>query len=1188
LKIARERIAREAIEKTGFLDLGQLGLTELPAELFELTGLRALNVGSMYVDDSGAWQLAQSRIATNEIQGEIVELRALAALNSLFLCGVRLTDLSAVGSLQNLQSLNCSNTQINDLAPLASLQNLQSLDCGSNMISGLAALAKLANLQSLDCSETQISDLAPLACLQNLQSLNCTHTQISDLAPLASVANLQSLNCFDTQISDLAPLAGLQRLQSLYCPLTQVSDLAPLAGLQNLESLYCSSTQISDLAPLARLQNLQSLDCSSTRISDLAPLAGLQSLQWLDCNSTQISDLAPLAGLQNLRSFNCALTQISDLAPLASLANLQSLNCFDTQVSDLAPLAGLQTLRSLHCPSTQISDLAPLAGLQSLESLSCSSTQISDLAPLAGLQKLESVNCARTPVRDLAPLANLQNLESLDCSDTQVSDLAPLGSAQNLQSLTCSRCRLLSMPGDVLFKASLTDLYAWETEIPGIPSEVLSDAEYVDSLENLRAHVRDLAAGADEMPDVKLMVLGNGRVGKTQICRRLRREEFDESIESTHGIVVTSAPLSPPDSHNTHLQIWDFGGQDIYHGTHALFMRSRAIFMLAWLPEAEKTPEHHHGGFVFRNQPLAYWLDYVRHFGGAASPVAIVQTRCDRSDDERMPPLSPEKLNEFRPLPRSVHYSALNDRGRDSLDHTLKQCVDAVREREGGVAVIGAGRAKVKWQIEAMRDADAERRPSERQNRTLSYDDYLRFCTEAGGISDPKQLLGYLHNAGTVFYREGLFENRIIIDQGWALESIYAVFDREKCYAKIAKQHGRFTRSDLAEWVWNAAGHGAKEQELLLSMMQSCGICFQYRPASRDGKIEAEYIAPDLLPEKPQSEIAQKWDADRPTESLSLQYPLLPQTLMRGITARIGANAGLSADYWRDGVYVYEATTGSRALIEQRNTGPWQGEITVQTQRGQAARLLEQLLKLIGEEQQRIGIAPANRPELPARSRIDVESLDAPEKRATAAPLRFTQEPAGPELFVSYAWGDDTPEGRKREEVVDRLCAAAQARGIRILRDRKTMGLGDSIAKFMNRLAQGQRIFVVLSDKYLKSPYCMFELLEIWRNCFQEEQRFLDRVRILALPDAKIFSISDRLKCATYWHEERLRIESEVKAYDITRLGTRDFNTLRMMQKFSNEVGDILEAIADKVQPRSYEEFERYALEDLIGPQGKI
>ena len=41
--IALQRIAHEAEARTGALDLGMLGLTELPEELFALTHLQELN-----------------------------------------------------------------------------------------------------------------------------------------------------------------------------------------------------------------------------------------------------------------------------------------------------------------------------------------------------------------------------------------------------------------------------------------------------------------------------------------------------------------------------------------------------------------------------------------------------------------------------------------------------------------------------------------------------------------------------------------------------------------------------------------------------------------------------------------------------------------------------------------------------------------------------------------------------------------------------------------------------------------------------------------------------------------------------------------------------------------------------------------------------------------------------------------
>ena len=708
-------------------------------------------------------------------------------------------------------------------------------------------------------------------------------------------------------------------------------------------------------------------------------------------------------------------------------------------------------------------------------------------------------------------------------------------------------------------KPSLRKLTLFETYLPGVPAEVLSQNTYTNCLVSLRAHLRDLEDGQERMPDVKLMVLGNGRVGKTQICRQLRGEKYDDAVESTHGIIVTSAP--PPLSQSgeaARLQIWDFGGQDIYHGTHALFMRSRAVFVAVWIPEAETPIEHHYGGLVFRNQPLGYWLEYIRHFGGADSPTLIVQTRCDTMDVERpRPPVSDEILDALKPPPKILHYSAKENRGRDFLDAALAQAVAWLREKEG-VAVIGAGRARVKRKIEDMRDADAKKPPRERLRRTISYKEFLALCDEAKGVSDVGELLAYLHNAGTIFYRKGLFENSIIVDQGWALEAIYAVLHREKCFRKLRRQNGRFRRSDLSEWIWDEEGYGIKEQELFISMMQSCGICFQFRPGSHGGRVEAEYIAPDFLPERPESEVAQKWDADRPSERAKFDYPMLTPALMRGILARIGNQAGIAADYWRDGVYVYEATTGSRGLIEQKMTGPWQGQITVETQRGQAALLLERLVDLVKEEEQRLGITSSDKETRPAGITGRFEAREAPDKIEVVSSVRFTQEPsAKPEWFVSYAWGDNSPEGRTREAVVDHMCATAEQKNITILRDRKILGLGDRISKFMQRLGRGDRVFIILSDKYLKSPHCMYELFEVWRNCRQSDQEFLSRIRVYALPDAKIWSPLERAQCAIYWKNESAKLEALVNQHGFEIFGHKDYQHYKLMKDFSSHIGDI-------------------------------
>jgi internalin A len=200
----------------------------------------------------------------------------------------------------------------------------------------------------------------------------------------------------------------------------------------------------------------------------------------------------------------------------------------------------------------------------------------------------------------------------------------------------------------------------------------------------------------------------------------------------------------------------------------------------------------------------------------------------------------------------------------------------------------------------------------------------------------------------------------------------------------------------------------------------------------------------------------------------------------------------------------------------------------------------------------------------------------------TKTDLIIQGTPATSEWYVSYAWGDDhTPEGRAREEIVDRLCTAAAAQGNRILRDKDVLSLGDRISTFMKRIGRGDRVFVILSDKYLRSPYCMFELSEIWRTSQQEGESFLKRVRIYALPDAKFFQPRDWADWAIYWKREHDALESRAHEHGTVVLGEQGHRRLTQMRNFYSQVSDILGALADIVQPRTFEDLERYGFNDL-------
>jgi formylglycine-generating enzyme required for sulfatase activity len=187
-------------------------------------------------------------------------------------------------------------------------------------------------------------------------------------------------------------------------------------------------------------------------------------------------------------------------------------------------------------------------------------------------------------------------------------------------------------------------------------------------------------------------------------------------------------------------------------------------------------------------------------------------------------------------------------------------------------------------------------------------------------------------------------------------------------------------------------------------------------------------------------------------------------------------------------------------------------------------------------------------------------------------------------IYVSYAWGDDlTPEGRERERLVDRLCEAARERGVTILRDRTALRTGDSIDAFMRRIGAGDLIFVFLSDKYLRSPFCMFELSEIWRNSRHEGPAFMDRVKLYPLPDAKYRAPADWIRWAGYWREQHDELAEQVRAN--LPLGVRPvFERMDRIQKFYPQVTEILALLADRVSPHDFEDFKRFGFNESAAP----
>ena len=181
------------------------------------------------------------------------------------------------------------------------------------------------------------------------------------------------------------------------------------------------------------------------------------------------------------------------------------------------------------------------------------------------------------------------------------------------------------------------------------------------------------------------------------------------------------------------------------------------------------------------------------------------------------------------------------------------------------------------------------------------------------------------------------------------------------------------------------------------------------------------------------------------------------------------------------------------------------------------------------------------------------------------------------EVYISYAWGDETPQGKQRQELVEKLCASLGKQGVKVRRDSTQIQPGDRIRDYMQRLARGDVILVVLSDRYLRSEACMAELYWIWDNARQKPDRFLGRVIPLTLPDAQLRHTADRFARAEHWQEVSKDLEARMSRH-FAAVGERTVAQCRLIKEIAAHTSDMLELLVDKFEPR---DFERQAQEEF-------
>lgn len=157
------------------------------------------------------------------------------------------------------------------------------------------------------------------------------------------------------------------------------------------------------------------------------------------------------------------------------------------------------------------------------------------------------------------------------------------------------------------------------------------------------------------------------------------------------------------------------------------------------------------------------------------------------------------------------------------------------------------------------------------------------------------------------------------------------------------------------------------------------------------------------------------------------------------------------------------------------------------------------------------------------------------------------------EIFLSYCWAD--------EEIADNIeVTLAKNSTINLHRDKLDIGTWRSIKEYMHSISGMDYTILLISDAYLKSSNCMYEVLEVMRNRNYSEKIFP------VVISSGIYKPMIRAEYVKYWQKEYTELRDSLQGIELQNLGKLG-DDLKRAQNISANIAEFLDMVSDMNNP---------------------
>jgi internalin A len=681
----------------------------------------------------------------------------------------------------------------------------------------------------------------------------------------------------------------------------------------------------------------------------------------------------------------------------------------------------------------------------------------------------------------------LQDLEVLDLENNLLDELPEwIGELEGLKAINLTNNRLQGMPQQIVNLQRLAAIYLDNNSLTSLPSSLLNLPINDISLNanprlNLPESVLQRPANEilryyfesrdDGMPllELKLLLVGRGKAGKTTLVKRLAGEQPDRHEPETHSISIREFLLDCSKG-KVRTRAWDFGGQEILHSTHQFFLTERSLYLLTLEPRT---------GLAQRD--AEYWLKLIEMQGGG-SPV-IVALNWSHGRNWRV-----DEVKLRRKFPFIIDFISIDALHGDGIQELSQIITKTVQESMPDVWLpFPRHWRQIKNDVASM------------SGNFLTYNEYTNLCNKYNENRPDAQsdLAGILHALGLALYfgKDPRLHDTRVLNPSWVTGGVYAV---------IRSNYVKNNDGQLASWEMPNVLKEAEDQKVIitgdypldshrfiLELMRAFQLC--YASEAENGK-PTIYLVPELLPE---FEPAMEEEWEKAPVRLRYRYNILPPGFLPRFIVQTHPLSE-DAPHWRHGVVLKHAD--ALALIREEsdrselhvfvlgNDDETRGVLVAIVRRElellHAAMKMQptEELELTGDNEQWISVKALQefeqfdkpRQKLPVQPEgtaevnipLELDKLIPSEVRAIDRDLAIMPEPI--RVFVSYAHDDE--QRLKRLDCM--LAILEQQHGLASWRDRKRLIAGDEWNNEIHHRLEEMDIFLfIASQKSLVQPY---------------------------------------------------------------------------------------------------------------------